>query len=104
MNLWIVSFDFVQIPANVNAKNADANNANANNAPSSFVGGARARSMLLAALIIIRARALHSAKPNCNHCFFFFFPILKSVFEVLNVLKNSQNFARTSQVVKNVIF
>ena len=49
MNFWVVSFDFVQIPAN--AKNADANNANANNAPSWFVGGARAQSMLLAALI-----------------------------------------------------
>ena len=52
-NLWVVSFDFAQSPANVNAKNEDANNANvnANNATSWFVGGARARSMLLAALI-----------------------------------------------------
>ena len=50
-----MSFDLVQSPANSNAKNADANNANANanNAPSWFVGGARARSMLLAALIVI---------------------------------------------------
>ena len=50
-----MSFDLEQSPANSNAKNADINNANANanNAPSWFVGGARARSMLLAALIII---------------------------------------------------
>ena len=43
-----MSLDFVQSPANVNANNADAKNV-----PSKFVGGVRARSMLLAALIII---------------------------------------------------
>ena len=48
----MLSFDLVQSPANSNAKNADANNANANNATSLFVGGTRARSMLLAALIV----------------------------------------------------
>ena len=57
----MVLFDLVQSPANdnnFNASNANvnkvnANDANANNTPSLFVGGARARTMLLAALIII---------------------------------------------------
>ena len=81
----MVSFDNAVNVNNANANNAYANDANANdanakNAPSWFVGGARARTMLLAALIIIiiiRARALHSAKPYCNRCVFPF-----SVFRV----------------------
>ena len=57
----MVSFDNAVNANNANANNAYANDANANdanakNAASRFVGGARARTMLLAALIIINIR------------------------------------------------
>ena len=49
----MVSFDNAVNANNAYANDANANDAYAKNAPSWFVDGARARTMLLAALIII---------------------------------------------------